>query len=74
MLTIKGKREHEEEIDDKNYFFKECYWGNFSRTIILPCDVKSDKITATLKNGVLTIKLPKAKNKKIDIKVIDEDY
>jgi len=73
MLTIRGKRQNEEEINENNFFFRECYWGNFSRTIILPYDVKSDKITAKLKNGVLTIILPKAKIKKIDIKILEEE-
>lgn len=73
MLTIRGKRVHEEKIDEKNYFYRECYWGNFSRTIILPCEVKADKITAKLKTGVLMIKLPKAKQgKKVAIKVVEE--
>lgn len=73
MLTIRGKRVHEEKIDEKNYFYRECYWGNFSRTIILPCEVKADKIIAKLKNGVLMIKLPKAKQgKKVAIKVMEE--
>ncbi|MFH0854117.1 MAG: Hsp20/alpha crystallin family protein [bacterium] len=73
MLTIRGKREHEEIIDEKNYYYKECYWGNFSRSIILPCEVKTDKITAKLKNGVLIVSLPKEKTeKKVAIKVIEE--
>lgn len=73
MLTIRGKREHEEKIDRKNYFYKECYWGSFSRTIILPCEVKSSKITAKLKNGILTIKIPKARReKKVAVRVIEE--
>lgn len=74
MLTIRGERHDEEIIDENNYFYRECYWGNFSRTIILPQEVKHDKITAALKNGVLTIKLPKAKQeKKVAIKVVSEE-
>jgi len=73
MLTIRGKRESEETIDEDNFYYKECYWGNFSRSIILPCDIKAHKITAKLKNGVLTVKLPKAKTeKKVAIKVVEE--
>lgn len=73
MLTIRGKREYEEKVEEKNYFYRECYWGNFSRSIILPCEVKVDKISAKLKNGVLTVKLPKAKTeKKVAIKVVEE--
>ncbi len=73
MLTIRGKREHEEKIEEKNYFYQECYWGNFSRSIILPCEVRVDKISAKLKNGVLIVKLPKAKTeKKVAIRVVEE--
>jgi HSP20 family protein len=70
MLTIRGKREQQEEIKEKDYLYRECYWGSFSRSIILPVEIESDKIEATLENGVLSIILPKAKpTKQISIKV-----
>jgi len=70
MLTIRGKREMTERIEDDNYLFRECYWGSFSRSIILPIEIEAEKIEATLENGVLTIILPKAKiTKQISIKV-----
>ena len=70
MLTIRGKREMLEEIREDDYLFRECYWGSFSRSVILPVEIESDKIEAELENGVLTIVLPKAKTaKEISIKV-----
>ncbi|MDP2684677.1 MAG: Hsp20/alpha crystallin family protein [bacterium] len=74
MITIRGKREKEESITEDDYFYRECYWGGFSRSIILPCDVKSDKVKANMKNGVLTIALPKADkvNKVTVVKVKEE--
>ena len=70
MLTIRGKREMSEEIKEENYLYKECYWGSFSRSVILPVEIEEDKIDALLENGVLTIILPKSKsNKHISIKV-----
>lgn len=70
MLTIRGRRQMEEEIDDENYLYRECYWGAFSRSIILPVEIKADKIEAILENGVLTVVLPKAKTaKRTEIKV-----
>lgn len=63
MLTIRGKREAEEEIQEDNYLYKECYWGAFSRSIILPVEIKADKIKANLENGILTVILPKAEEK-----------
>ncbi|MFH1233719.1 MAG: Hsp20/alpha crystallin family protein [Patescibacteria group bacterium] len=64
MLTIRGKREANQEIDDADFLFRECYWGSFSRSIILPCEVKANKIEASIENGILTITLPKAKRTK----------
>lgn len=60
MITIKGERKQDEMIDEDNYYYQECYWGPFSRSIVLPMDVVTDKIDASLKNGILTVKLPKA--------------
>jgi HSP20 family protein len=70
MLTIRGKRLSQEIIEDENYLIKECYWGGFSRSVILPVEVEADKVEASLDNGVLTVTLPKAKSaKQISIKV-----
>jgi len=59
MVTIKGKREKDEEISTGDYYYQECYWGAFSRSVILPVDVEAEKAVASMKNGILTIKLPK---------------
>lgn len=74
MITIRGKREKDSEVMEDDYFYRECYWGGFSRSIILPVDVKSDKVRANMKNGVLTIALPKADkvNKVTVVKVKEE--
>lgn len=73
LLTIRGKREKEISVEEDDYFYKECYWGNFSRTIILPVDVLTDEAAATFKNGILTIILPKeSARRKVPIKVIEE--
>jgi len=70
MLTIRGKREEKEEIKEENYLYKECYWGSFSRSVILPVEVEANKIDAILENGVLSITLPKAKaSKQISVRV-----
>jgi len=71
MVTIKGQRSQEETVKSDDYFYQECYWGRFSRSVILPVEVDSDRINASLKNGILTIRMPKldkAKVKKIKIK------
>lgn len=60
MVTIRGTRRHDEEITDDDYFYRECYWGSFSRSIILPVDIVAEKADASLKDGILTIKIQKA--------------
>jgi HSP20 family protein len=70
MLTIRGKREDQDRVAEENYLYRECYWGPFSRTIILPFEVRTDKVEAAMENGILTITMPKVKkNKEVSIKV-----
>ncbi|HLC89939.1 MAG TPA: Hsp20/alpha crystallin family protein [Patescibacteria group bacterium] len=73
LLTIRGSRRQSSEVEENDYFYQECYWGNFSRSIVLPTQVKADKISATLKNGVLIVKLPKLRGRSnIPIEVSEE--
>lgn len=60
MVTIRGERKLEEQVDPENYYYQECYWGPFSRSVILPVEIIAEKAEATMKNGILTIRLPKA--------------
>ena len=74
MVSIKGKRDRKMEEEAENYFYQECYWGRFSREIVLPCEVDKKKAEAAIKNGVLTIKIPKTNpstNQKLNIKNIE---
>ncbi|MFH1582650.1 MAG: Hsp20/alpha crystallin family protein [bacterium] len=58
VLVIKGcRRKPLEEKGD--YFSQECFWGPFSREIILPAEVDPDKVLARMKDGILTIRIPK---------------
>ena len=59
MVTLRGKREKNREVSANDYFYQELYWGAFSRSILLPQEVDSDEAQATMKNGLLTIRLPK---------------
>lgn len=71
MITIRGDRKNEEKVEGENYYYQECYWGTFSRSVILPVEVLADKIEASMKNGILTVRLPKAdttKTKKIQVR------
>ncbi len=58
VLTIRGNRERLSE-QEENYFTQECYWGPFSREVILPVEVDPGRVEATMKEGILTIRIPK---------------
>ena len=60
MITIRGERKQDEEIDPENYYYQECYWGPFSRSVILPIEIVAEKAEASMKNGILTLRMPKA--------------
>ncbi len=64
MITIRGKRKQMENINNGDFFYQECYWGSFSRSIILPCEVYASKAKASLKDGVLKIVLPKSQKER----------
>ena len=64
MLIIRGERREPIMGKEKKYFYQECYWGPFSRQIILPEDANHEKIKASLKSGILVIRIPKAEPKK----------
>ena len=59
MVTIRGRRDPEEKIKLPDYYHRELYWGPFSRSIILPDDIDPDLAKASMKNGILTIRLPR---------------
>lgn len=71
LLIIKGRRENKEMVDEDNYLFKECYWGPFSRSIILPSEVDAKRVEAEIENGVLTITLYKQETENIKVTMKD---
>ncbi len=58
-LSVRGTLSAGHEEGAENYFLQECYWGEFSRSIVLPVPVVEDNIEAMLKDGVLTISFTK---------------
>ena len=71
MMVIKGNRCDPHMHADKRYFYQECYWGPFSRKIVLPENIDIDKADAQIDKGILTVKIPKNEvgNGKIGIKI-----
>lgn len=65
MLTVRGKREQAQEAAEDDYYCTELYWGAFSRSISLPQEVDIDSAQASMKNGVLTIRLKKLNRERV---------
>lgn len=74
VMTIRGDRKEEVIVEKEHYYVQECFWGSFSRSIILPTSTIAEKAQATLKDGVLTVVVPKVvqedKVKKIKVKPV----
>ena len=71
MVSIRGTRTTSSEVDEKDFYHKELYWGTFARTVTLPEEIDVEESEATEKNGLLTIrlsKIDKAKQNKLKVK------
>ena len=73
VVTLRGEKRTEREEQGKTWFFSERHYGAFSRSFRLPQDAKSDEVDAHLKDGVLTITVPKtapnkSKSGKVEIR------
>ena len=70
VLTIKGQKEEYSENKEKQFYRMERHFGSFQRTLTLPGDAEKDEINASLKDGVLTLNIPRNQSKDKDIKRI----
>lgn len=71
LLTIKGFRAEENKIKEENYLYRECYWGSFARSVILPFEVDNRDVKAEIENGLLTVSLKKVRPEKIEVTLKD---
>lgn len=70
-LRLSGQRAEEKETKEEDYYCSERWTGSFSRMLTLPSGINADKISASFKNGVLEVHLPKTKQaegKRVEIK------
>lgn len=75
VVVIKGNRFSRDDFGIVDHLYKECHWGRFSRTIILPITVRSQKADALFRNGILTIRAPKAEDDQKPLVIaIEDDY
>lgn len=75
ILTIKGEREHPDNISANDFFSEECFWGSFHRSIVLPVEVDTEQVAAFYKRGILRIELPLLEEKTtrvIPVKITEE--
>lgn len=73
MVTIKGRREGNGQVGEDDYFYRELYWGAFTRTILLPHEVIIEEAEAVEKHGLLIVRMPKvdkARQTKLKVKSI----
>lgn len=63
-ITIKGEAKEEKEEKKKNYYRREFSYGHFARTIPVPSDADASKAKADLKDGVLSVRVPKTEESK----------
>jgi HSP20 family protein len=64
LLIVKGERKNPAKEAKKNYFVEECYFGSFSREVILPREIDPSHTKASMEEGILTIRMPKIERDK----------
>ncbi|KKQ89685.1 MAG: Small heat shock protein [Berkelbacteria bacterium GW2011_GWA2_38_9] len=64
FITIKGERADQKQAEASGYHIQECYWGAFSRSFEIPIAVDADNAEAIMKNGILTVVIPKLQKAK----------
>jgi HSP20 family protein len=72
VLTVSGERKSEKEVTEGTLHRSERFYGKFSRSVSLPSEVRADKVSATYKDGILTVDIPKAeaaKPKTVEVKI-----
>jgi HSP20 family protein len=75
VITIKGRREMPvpDKIRSDDFYIEECFWGNFSRSIVLPAAVDTNNVEAHFKNNVLQVRIPKTERVRTRIIQIEQD-
>lgn len=74
LLTLRGERVNPmRSKTNVEFYHSECFWGHFSRTIVLPVEVNGDLARAQYKNGILEITVPKrTRDRKISVEIVEE--
>lgn len=67
VLVIRGERKARETVAEEDYYTKECFWGDFSRSVVLPLEAETKEISASFENNVLEIRIPKSNGQRTKI-------
>jgi HSP20 family protein len=67
ILTVSGEKKSEEKKEGETYHITERQYGSFSRSLKLPYEPEQNDITASFKDGILKIMVPKPKEMKPDV-------
>ena len=70
IVTISGDRKNENNQDDSHYKYSELSYGSFSKSFTLPEDAVEDKISASMRDGVMTLNVPRMEPIKPKVKTI----
>lgn len=70
QLTIRGEKRFQREEKGRTYYFSEREYGAFQRSFRLTADADAEKVAADFQNGVLTVRIPKAKPRQENAKKI----
>jgi HSP20 family protein len=71
-ISIKGLRRRNMDAPEMEYLHQECYWGKFTRSIILPEEVDPETASVKFSNGILSVRMPKTnrrKTKKLEVRM-----
>lgn len=70
VLTIKGEHKEEKEEGDDDEYWSSSSYGYYNTSLVLPDDAKADDVKAELKDGVLTVIVPRTEKAKKDVKQV----
>ena len=72
VLTIRGERKFDDEVSRDNYHRIERHYGSFSRSFSVPATIDGGRISASFKDGLLTVRLPQREETKPKQITLDE--
>jgi len=72
LIRIKGKRP-KISSQERKYFYQECFWGTFSKTIILPTPINQETTKGVINNGILVLTMPKKQLSKNDFQITENE-